>query len=213
MLKPNIYHKNELLRQIIFASFLSYIPVVLAKCFNEISNGISFYAIPAKSYLPYLVFLPLIIMSFYVSKILACMGAFLSETLVFCITTKHKITNYSPIAGLVCVLCFVLLPSCLLKKEDHLLKFYIVILISQFLFQVISWHQVLKYRFGIDLFNYKSPYNDKFINILKVSLLIRLPFLSITSLLVVLILKKLFSRLEQFQNQQKSQNHLNIANV
>ncbi|WP_349402021.1 putative membrane protein [Candidatus Phytoplasma solani] len=195
MVNQNIYHKNKLLRQIILASFLSYLPVALDYFLKGLTN-ISIGVFSIKSFTPYFIFLPLIIMSFYVPKTLACIGAFLSETLMFFLRAQKKYC-YSPITSLFCVLCFVLIPSCFLKKEDSFYKFYCVILFSTILFQILSWYNVLKYRFKIS-FSDIPNLNKK----LQYLFVMRLPVVIIIAFILVVILKKLFQKLDFFQEKQ-----------
>ncbi|WP_235043253.1 hypothetical protein [Candidatus Phytoplasma australiense] len=192
MVQQNIYNKNKILRHIVLASFLSYMPVALSYLIKEI--GVPGFLIP---YFRYFIFFPLIVMSFYVPKMMAFVGGFLSEMFIFYLKTKR--THYNPLESLFCALCFVLIPSLFLKKKDNFCKFYFVILLASSLFQIVSWYNILKYRYKLDLLDIQKF--DQIIHILKIDLGIRLiVIVPIISLILALILKKLLPRLEFFDN-------------
>ncbi|MBP5836073.1 hypothetical protein [Candidatus Phytoplasma meliae] len=197
MLTYNVYQKQKLLRQIILTAFFSCISLVLSQCFKEIRiPSIKAISLPLSAFTLYFVFLPIILLSFYVPCYLACLGAFLANSFKYLMVDANPKFCYEPLSALICVLSFALIPSLFLKKTDHIVKFYLVILISSLLFQMVDWVLALKYRYHIDVWDVslhtKLP---QIVSIIKTYFLIRLPFVFIVSSVMTIMIKELLKRL------------------
>ncbi|MBS2126232.1 hypothetical protein J8J04_00735 ['Fragaria x ananassa' phyllody phytoplasma] len=197
MLTYNVYQKQKLLRQIILTAFFSCIPLVLSQCFKEIRvSSIKVILFPLSAFTLYFVFFPIILLSFYVPCYLACLGAFLADVFNYLIVDTNPKFCYEPLSAMMCVLSFALIPSLFLKKTDHIVKFYFVILISSLLFQMVDWVLALKYRYHIDVCDAGLHTKlTQILSIIKTYFLIRLPFVFIVSLVMVIMIKELLKRL------------------
>ncbi|MGI3136418.1 MAG: hypothetical protein ACN23H_02455 [Candidatus Phytoplasma vitis] len=115
---------ESILRQIIIASILSGLSVVIKILSNKFIKGPFFKIILKTTFVDFLCFIPLLIIPLYSKKSFAFIGAFLSEGIAF-FCNKRSSYVYNPILSLTYGFIWGILPSLFLtKKKDSLLKIY-----------------------------------------------------------------------------------------